>query len=51
MPKSYSQKFKASALELLEQGMTQPLVCADLGGLEVRASGLGERISPAPLRL
>lgn len=31
MPKIYSEEFKASALELLEQGMTQKQVCQDLG--------------------
>ena len=31
MPKIYTEEFKASALDLLEQGMTQKQVCADLG--------------------
>lgn len=31
MPKIYSEEFKASALELLDSGMTQKQVCEDLG--------------------
>ncbi|MGK4216999.1 transposase [Kocuria marina] len=31
MPTIYSEEFKASALELLEQGTTQVQVCKDLG--------------------
>ncbi|GAA3278384.1 transposase [Nesterenkonia halobia] len=31
MPKIYSEEFKATALELLDSGMTQQQVCEDLG--------------------
>lgn len=31
MPKTYTDEFKQSALELLDDGMTQKQVCADLG--------------------
>ena len=31
VPKIYSEELKASALELLDQGMTQKQVCQDLG--------------------
>lgn len=31
MPKIYTDEFKQSALELLDDGMTQKQVCADLG--------------------
>ncbi|WP_010525164.1 helix-turn-helix domain-containing protein [Nesterenkonia sp. F] len=31
MPKIYSEEFRATALELLDSGMTQQQVCDDLG--------------------
>lgn len=31
MPKIYSEEFRATALELLDSGMTQQQVCEDLG--------------------
>ncbi|MFC7403457.1 transposase [Citricoccus sp. GCM10030269] len=40
MPKIYSDEFKASALELLEQGITQKQVCQDLGMSKSALQGL-----------